>query len=159
MNSSSSQVAYCAVDCTTTQALCKEFEIPGYPTIKYFSFGKFVSDYENERTVNSLRLSTRKEARKSVLFRKKRLLNLRKILKSTRKKTSQHLHRPIQLNSGKNLHLVMNIFACSQRIISIRRLLQLVKHQLCSTHLGVDIVELPNLRLHRLQHNQLRNIM
>lgn len=45
------QIAFCAVDCTKAQSLCKEFDISGYPTIKYFSFGKFVADYESARTV------------------------------------------------------------------------------------------------------------
>jgi protein disulfide-isomerase-like protein len=38
------------VDCTKSQSVCKEYEIQGYPTIKYFNFGKFISDYESERT-------------------------------------------------------------------------------------------------------------
>jgi hypothetical protein len=28
--------------------------VQGYPTIKYLSFGKFISDYEDERTVKDL---------------------------------------------------------------------------------------------------------
>ncbi|CAF3646792.1 unnamed protein product [Adineta steineri] len=44
------KVAFCAVDCTKSQAMCKEHEVQGYPTIKYFSFGKFVSSYEDART-------------------------------------------------------------------------------------------------------------
>ncbi|CAF1193496.1 unnamed protein product [Adineta ricciae] len=44
------KVAFCAVDCTKSQSLCKEYDVQGYPTIKYFSFGKFVSAYEDERT-------------------------------------------------------------------------------------------------------------
>ena len=43
-------MAFCAIDCTQSQALCKEYEIQGYPTIKYFSFGKLISAYEDERT-------------------------------------------------------------------------------------------------------------
>jgi hypothetical protein len=42
------------VDCTKSQSLCKEYEVQGYPTIKYFSFGKFISDYEDQRTVKDL---------------------------------------------------------------------------------------------------------
>ncbi|CAF4287621.1 unnamed protein product, partial [Adineta steineri] len=44
------KVAFCAVDCTKSQSMCKEHEVQGYPTIKYFSFGKFVSSYEDART-------------------------------------------------------------------------------------------------------------
>jgi thiol-disulfide isomerase/thioredoxin len=51
------QVAFCAVDCTKSQSLCEEYGIQGYPTIKYFSFGKFVSAYEDERTVKYLILT------------------------------------------------------------------------------------------------------
>ncbi|CAF0941749.1 unnamed protein product [Rotaria sp. Silwood1] len=44
------KVMFSAVDCTKSQSICKEYEVQGYPTIKYFSFGKFISDYESERT-------------------------------------------------------------------------------------------------------------
>lgn len=44
------KIAFSAVDCTQSQSLCSEFDVQGYPTIKYFSFGKFVSDYAEERT-------------------------------------------------------------------------------------------------------------
>lgn len=44
------KIAYAAVDCTKSQPICMEFEVQGYPTIKYFSFGKFVAEYPNERT-------------------------------------------------------------------------------------------------------------
>jgi len=69
------KIAYCAIDCTKSQSLCKEYEIQGYPTIKYFSFGKFVSDYEDDRTVNYFfyKFIFQKNTTK---FRKKLLLNL-----------------------------------------------------------------------------------
>lgn len=61
------------MDCTKSQSICKEFEIQGYPTIKYFSFGKFVSDYEKERTVKGL--WEERLRKREMEFRKKDSLN------------------------------------------------------------------------------------
>ncbi|CAF2762598.1 unnamed protein product [Rotaria sp. Silwood2] len=44
------KVMFSAVDCTKSQSICKEYEVQGYPTIKYFSFGKFIAEYESDRT-------------------------------------------------------------------------------------------------------------
>ncbi|CAF3519675.1 unnamed protein product [Rotaria socialis] len=44
------KIAYSAVDCTKAQSICKDYEVQGYPTIKYFSFGKLVADYPGART-------------------------------------------------------------------------------------------------------------
>ncbi|CAF4726161.1 unnamed protein product, partial [Rotaria magnacalcarata] len=35
---------------TKAQSICKDYEVQGYPTIKYFSFGKLVADYPGART-------------------------------------------------------------------------------------------------------------
>ncbi|CAK1588630.1 unnamed protein product [Parnassius mnemosyne] len=43
-------VAFGAVDCTAEQKLCSNYEVRGYPTIKYFSyFDKLVQDYTGGR--------------------------------------------------------------------------------------------------------------
>lgn len=43
-------VAFCAVDCTTEKELCANYEVKGYPTIKYFSyFDKMIKDYTGGR--------------------------------------------------------------------------------------------------------------
>ncbi|CAH2242765.1 jg12085, partial [Pararge aegeria aegeria] len=43
-------VAFAAVDCTTQQELCSNYDVKGYPTLKYFSyFDKLVQDYSGGR--------------------------------------------------------------------------------------------------------------
>lgn len=46
------KVAFAAVDCTVHQDVCRQYEIQGYPTIKYFSYLKTVVNYETGRTVS-----------------------------------------------------------------------------------------------------------
>lgn len=47
-------VAFGAVDCTTAQDVCANYDVKGYPTIKYFSyFDKQVSDYSGGRKVRT----------------------------------------------------------------------------------------------------------
>lgn len=43
-----------AVDCGTSADLCTKFDIKGYPSIKYFKNGKYVSDYNKERTAEAI---------------------------------------------------------------------------------------------------------
>lgn len=43
-----------AIDCGTASELCRKFNIEGYPTIKYFKNGKFVSDYNKERSTEAI---------------------------------------------------------------------------------------------------------
>ena len=43
-----------AVDCGSSGDLCGKFDIRGYPTIKHFKKGKFVSDYNKERTAEAI---------------------------------------------------------------------------------------------------------
>ncbi|XP_034839340.1 protein disulfide-isomerase A5 isoform X1 [Maniola hyperantus] len=43
-------VAFAAVDCTTQQELCSNYNVKGYPTLKYFSyFDKLIQDYSGGR--------------------------------------------------------------------------------------------------------------
>ncbi|GBP91772.1 Protein disulfide-isomerase A5 [Eumeta japonica] len=43
-------LAFGAVDCTAEQALCADYGVKGYPTIKYFSFyNKLIKDYTGAR--------------------------------------------------------------------------------------------------------------
>ena len=45
-------VAFGAVDCTKQQDLCANYDVKGYPTLKYFSyFDKIVEDYSGGRKV------------------------------------------------------------------------------------------------------------
>jgi len=44
------KVAIAAVDCTVETAVCKEFDVKGYPTIKHFKLGKAGSEYTAART-------------------------------------------------------------------------------------------------------------
>lgn len=46
-----SRIELAAVDCTKHQAICKSYEVGGYPTIKYFNYLKNVKQYEGGRTV------------------------------------------------------------------------------------------------------------
>ncbi|XP_078661185.1 uncharacterized protein LOC144905411 isoform X1 [Branchiostoma floridae x Branchiostoma belcheri] len=43
------KVTFAAVDCTTQQGVCGQYEVRGYPTIKYFNYGKNPKDYEGGR--------------------------------------------------------------------------------------------------------------
>nr|XP_034307085.1 protein disulfide-isomerase A5-like isoform X1 [Crassostrea gigas] len=43
------KVAFCAVDCTVHQALCTQNEVTGYPTLKYFNYGKNPQNYMGGR--------------------------------------------------------------------------------------------------------------
>jgi thioredoxin-like negative regulator of GroEL len=42
------------VDCGSASTLCSKFQVSGYPSIKYFKNGKFVSDYNKERTTEAI---------------------------------------------------------------------------------------------------------
>jgi protein disulfide-isomerase-like protein len=41
------------VDCTQHGALCQQFGVRGYPTIKYFQDGSFAKDYSGQRTADA----------------------------------------------------------------------------------------------------------
>ncbi|XP_071493170.1 protein disulfide-isomerase A5-like [Diadema antillarum] len=43
------KVSFAAVDCTIDKETCNSFEVSGYPTIKYFNYGKFAQDYASGR--------------------------------------------------------------------------------------------------------------
>ncbi|CAH1241659.1 PDIA5 [Branchiostoma lanceolatum] len=43
------KVTFAAVDCTLHQGVCGQYEVRGYPTIKYFNYGKNPKDYEGGR--------------------------------------------------------------------------------------------------------------
>ena len=45
------QVAYLAVDCTTEAGVCSAHEVTGYPTFKYFNYGKNAQKYSGGREV------------------------------------------------------------------------------------------------------------
>lgn len=50
-------VAFGAVDCTLHQDLCANYNVKGYPTIKYFSyFDKAVKDYTGGRKVTCVEM-------------------------------------------------------------------------------------------------------
>ena len=38
-----------AVDCTRHKSVCDQFEVSGYPTLKYFNFGKKAAKYNGPR--------------------------------------------------------------------------------------------------------------
>ncbi|CAF3708791.1 unnamed protein product [Rotaria sordida] len=44
------KVMFSAIDCTKQRPICKEYEVPGYPTIKYFNYGKYIAEYGSDRT-------------------------------------------------------------------------------------------------------------
>jgi len=48
------KVRLAAVDCTINTKTASEFGITGYPTLKYFSYGKYVEDYSGPRTKEGL---------------------------------------------------------------------------------------------------------
>lgn len=45
------QVAFAAVDCTKHAALCTSNDVSGYPTFKYFNYGKNDIKYTGGREV------------------------------------------------------------------------------------------------------------
>lgn len=48
------RVMFAAVDCTSPENddLCSQNDINAYPTIKYFKFGKFISEYDGPRNAD-----------------------------------------------------------------------------------------------------------
>ena len=46
------QVAFGAVDCTTETAVCGQHDVTGYPTFKYFNYGKDGQKYTGGREVS-----------------------------------------------------------------------------------------------------------
>lgn len=44
------KVAYCAIDCTKHSPVCNANEVKGYPTLKYFNYGKNPQDYMGGRS-------------------------------------------------------------------------------------------------------------
>ncbi len=48
------KVRLAAIDCTVNQAVASEFKVTGYPTLKYFSYGKYVEDFSGPRTKEGL---------------------------------------------------------------------------------------------------------
>lgn len=47
-------VALAAIDCTKFFSFCKQMEISGYPTVRYFKNGAFEKEYEGDRSVDDL---------------------------------------------------------------------------------------------------------
>ncbi|XP_071942391.1 protein disulfide-isomerase A5-like [Antedon mediterranea] len=45
-----SKVSFAAVDCTEAKDVCSQFEVSGYPSIKFFNYGKLTQDYQGGRT-------------------------------------------------------------------------------------------------------------
>lgn len=45
------QVAFAAIDCTKYSTVCSEHEVQGYPTFKYFNYGKNAQAYTGGREV------------------------------------------------------------------------------------------------------------
>jgi len=43
------KVSFVAVDCTKEKLACEQYGVKGFPTIKYFNFGKNPQDYEGGR--------------------------------------------------------------------------------------------------------------
>ncbi|KAF7266973.1 hypothetical protein GWI33_019754 [Rhynchophorus ferrugineus] len=52
------------VDCTENPELAEEYGIQGFPTIKLFKNGKFVTDYDGKRTIEDIKLFVKKYYRK-----------------------------------------------------------------------------------------------
>jgi thioredoxin domain-containing protein 5 len=55
------KVPFSAVDCTRSNAVCKKFDVQGYPTIKYIK-GTKVLDYDSGRDQDALVAYARKQA-------------------------------------------------------------------------------------------------
>ncbi len=49
--SSDKKRSFTAVDCTKFQSVCEQFDVSGYPTFKYFSYGKNPASYDGERSM------------------------------------------------------------------------------------------------------------
>ena len=47
------KTAFAAIDCTKSQAVCNVHEVTGYPTFKYFNFGKIGYRYQGPRSEES----------------------------------------------------------------------------------------------------------
>lgn len=45
---------FAAIDCGAHSALCKKFNIEGYPTVKFFKNGKFSKDYSQARKADAI---------------------------------------------------------------------------------------------------------
>ena len=45
------QVAFAAIDCTKYQSVCSAHDVSGYPTFKYFNYGKNAQKYTGGREV------------------------------------------------------------------------------------------------------------
>lgn len=43
------------IDCTENPTITEEYEISGFPTLKLFMKGKFVSDYTGSRTLTDIK--------------------------------------------------------------------------------------------------------
>lgn len=54
MKSSNIRARLGAVDCTTNPAITEKYKITGFPTIKLFADGRFISDYQGARTSEDL---------------------------------------------------------------------------------------------------------
>lgn len=46
------KVAYCAIDCTKHTPVCNANDVKGYPTLKYFNYGKNPQDYMGGRSAD-----------------------------------------------------------------------------------------------------------
>ncbi len=44
------KTVFAAVDCTLYKSVCDMYSVTGYPTIKYFNFGKKATAYNGART-------------------------------------------------------------------------------------------------------------
>ncbi|XP_033107441.1 protein disulfide-isomerase A5-like [Anneissia japonica] len=47
---SNSKVSFVAVDCTEAKDTCSQYDVAGYPTLKFFNYGKLTQDYKSGRT-------------------------------------------------------------------------------------------------------------
>ena len=47
------QVAFAAIDCTKWQSVCSAHDVSGYPTFKYFNYGKSAQKYAGGREVSN----------------------------------------------------------------------------------------------------------
>lgn len=52
--SSNNRVKVAAIDCTMNESVCGQYEVQGYPTLKYFYAGKEVQDYQEPRTKDAV---------------------------------------------------------------------------------------------------------
>jgi len=42
--------SFAALDCTKFQSVCEQFDVTGFPTFKYFNYGKKPSPYDGSRS-------------------------------------------------------------------------------------------------------------